>query len=445
MKSTKIFVVEDDVIYAKLLEHKLKQDPTNQVEIYTNGSDLLNNLYKKPALITLDYKLPDIPGEEVLESVLKNYPDIPIIVISGQEDIKTAVSLLKEGAYDYVVKDDEAIERIENLIVNIKEKLALSQEVDLLRSQIIDKYGFDNLVGKSSVMQKVYHTMTKVVGTNINVSLHGEVGTGKGLIAKTIHYNSLRKEAPFITVDLRAIKPENIDADLFGLDKSMTADGAMKLGDLERANGGTIFFEGFEDIDEQLQFYIQKILQNKEIVRVGGVESIPIDIRVIMSYNGTLSDLVVKGKIREQQYYRTMGVPIEIPSLRERESDIILLAKKFMDGFVKSNQMETKILTKDAQTKLLNYPYTGNVQELKAIVELATVMSSENIIMDEDISFNSSNNLTEFLFEEKTLKDYTRGIIKHFLEKYDNNVLLVADKLDVGKSTIYRMIKNNEI
>ncbi len=140
-----------------------------------------------------------------------------------------------------------------------------------------------------------------------------------------------------------------------------------------------------------------------------------------------------------------MGVPIDIPPLREREFEVILLAKKFIDSFVASNNLDPISLNSDAQDKLMNYPFTGNVQELKAVVELATVMSSNNIITDNDITFNSSNNLSDFLFEEKTLKDYTRGIIKHFLDKYENNVLLVAEKLDVGKSTIYRMIKNNEI
>jgi len=417
----------------------------NDIEIFTNGLDALNNLYKNPDIITLDYTLPDIAGEEVLEGILKVNPETPVVVVSGQEDIKTAVSLLKEGAYDYIVKDSEAMERIAKLIVNIKEKLSLTREVARLKNQILVKYKFDNLIGKSNVMQKVYHTIEKAIKTNINVSLHGEVGTGKEMIAKTIHYNSTRRAEPFISVDLRAIKPEMLDKELFGIDSSINNQKTAKVGLLERANKGTFYLEGFEDIDEQLQFYMQKILQNKEIIRVGGVESVSIDIRVIISYNGSLSDLVSKGKIKEQQYFRTMGVPIEIPSLRERGSDIVLLAKSFVDNFVESNGLDPVTINSEAQDKLINYPYTGNVQELKAVIELATVMSSGNIICEEDISFNSSNNLSDFLFEEKTLKDYTRGIIKHFLGKYENNVLVVADKLDVGKSTIYRMIKNREI
>ena len=436
MKNTKIFVIEDDLI---------KLDPINEVEIFTSGKEALDNLHKNPSIITLDYTLPDISGKELINGILKFNPELPIVVVSGQEDINTAINLLKEGVYDYIVKDNEAMERISKLIINIKEKLALTKEVISLRNQIFEKYEFDNLIGKSSVMQKVYQTMEKAIKTNINVSLHGEPGTGKEMIAKTIHYNSLRKDEPFVSIDLRAISPEVIDKELFGIDRRISENGFPKIGFLERANKGTIFIEGFEDLNEQLQFYLQKILQNKEIVRVGGVEPIPIDIRIIISYNGILSELVSRGKLKEQQYFRTMGVPIDIPPLREREFDVILLAKKFIDSFVASNNLDPISLNSDAQDKLMNYPFTGNVQELKAVVELATVMSSNNIITDNDITFNSSNNLSDFLFEEKTLKDYTRGIIKHFLDKYENNVLLVAEKLDVGKSTIYRMIKNNEI
>ncbi|MCK5907571.1 MAG: sigma-54-dependent Fis family transcriptional regulator, partial [Flavobacteriales bacterium] len=313
------------------------------------------------------------------------------------------------------------------------------------KNVIIDKYNFNKLIGESQEIQKVYNSIEKIIDTNINVSLHGEPGTGKEMVAKVIHYNSERKLMPFISIDLRAIKYDARDVELLGVDNSVRDDKNNQIGFLERANGGTIFIEGFEDINERFQFYLQKILQNKEIIRVGGIESIPLDVRIITSYNHSLSELVKQEKVKELQYFRTMGAPIEIPPLRQRGNDIIILAKKFINNFTTSNNMAVVTLNLDAQDKLINHPYTGNVQELKAVIELATVMCNNNTITEDDIKFNSTKGISDFLLDEKTLKDYTRGIIKHFLTKYDDNVLLVAEKLDVGKSTIYRMLKNHEI
>ncbi|MCK5781787.1 MAG: sigma-54-dependent Fis family transcriptional regulator [Flavobacteriales bacterium] len=445
MEQIKIFIVEDDKAYAKLLENKFKEDKTHLVEVFSTGGELLKNLYKKPSIITIAYRLPDISAEELLDSVLKRNINTPVVVISGQEDIKIAVSLLKEGIYDYVVKDSETIGRLDNMISNIKDEIFHKIEVDRLQKELIEKYLFENLIGQSGSMKKVHRTIVKAANANINVSLHGEVGTGKGLIAKTIHYNSSRKEHPFISIDLRAISPGNIDTELLGVDKSLSADGFVKVGLLERANQGTVYIEGFEYVNQQLQYYIQRILQHNEIVRVGGVEPSPLDIKVIVSYDGPLTELVARGKIKEQHYYRTMGIPIDVPPLRDRENDTIILANKFIQTFVKDNNMEVKALSPDAVEKLLSNSFLGNVQELKAIIELAAVMSVGNLIDADDLSLKSANNLSDFLSEEKTLKDYTYGIIKFYLDKYDNNILKVAGKLDIGKSTIYRMLQHGDV
>jgi len=414
------------------------------VEVYANGRDALNNMYKNPSFVTLDYSLPDISGEEVLRKMRGINSELPVVVVSSQEDVSTAIGLLRDGAYDYVVKNQGTNEHIKKVLRNVKEKIKLHLELTQLKDQVAAKYSFNNLIGHSESINRVYNLINKASGANINVSLHGEIGVGKELIAKTIHYNSIRKDEPFIAVDLRSLRVENFSKEVFG-EEFHNGDSKPKIGYLERANKGTLFLEGFEDLDKQSQILLEKFLQTKEFFRVGGSTPHRLDIRLIMSYNSTLAELVSKEKIVEHHYYKTMGIPIDIPPLRERDSDVIFLANKFIRDFATSNNLEIPELSPKAKDKLLNYNYPGNVQELKAIIELAVVMSSGSRIEDSDVNFNSSNGLSKFLFEEKTLKDYTRGIIKHFLQKYDNNVLLVADKLDVGKSTIYRMIKNKEI
>ncbi len=198
-------------------------------------------------------------------------------------------------------------------------------------------------------------------------------------------------------------------------------------------------------MDMNMQAKLLRVIQEKEIIRVGGNRPIKFDARIIVATNKILSQEVHKGNFREDLYYRLLGLPIELPPLRFRGNDIIILAKHFMDDFCKENKMPVMKITQDAQNKLLRYPYPGNVRELKAIVELACVMSNTDTIETDHISFNSTDTKSDFLVEEDTLEGYNRKIIRFYLQKHNNNVLLVAKKLDIGKSTIYRMIKNKEV
>ena len=445
MENRGIFIVGNDLLFSKSIKKEIGLSSKHKIEIFNNYQDAINKVSKTTSIVILDTIDLDEPASEILVNIKNVNPATLVIIISDDKSPNTIVNLLKNGAYDYVIKNGNTPSKVAKIIHEICDNKTFETDYSKFKNVIIDKYNFNKLIGESQEIQKVYDSIEKIIDTNINVSLHGEPGTGKEMIAKVIHYNSERKFMPFISIDLRAIKYDARDVELLGVDNSIRDDKNNQIGFLERANGGTVFIEGFEDINERFQFYLQKILQNKEIIRVGGIESIPLDVRIITSYNHSLSELVKQEKIKELQYFRTMGVPIDIPSLRQRGNDIIILAKKFMNNFTASNNLESVTLNLDAQDKLINHPYTGNVQELKAVIELATVMCNNNTITEEDIKFNSTKGISDFLLDEKTLKDYTRGIIKHFLTKYDDNVLLVAEKLDVGKSTIYRMLKNHEI
>ncbi|MEM9299470.1 MAG: sigma-54 dependent transcriptional regulator [Bacteroidota bacterium] len=442
----KIFIVEDDPSYTKFLQYVLSLNPDFELSIFETGKDCIENLYKEPAIITLDYTLPDMPGEQVLSEIQKYNSSIQVIIISAQEKIGTAVELLKMGAYDYIIKDEETKERLLNTVNNARKNLSLVKEIDHLKQEISEKYEFDNsIVGNSSALKKVFSLLEKAVKTNITVSVTGETGTGKELVAKAIHYNSPKKKKPFVAVNITAIPKELMESELFGHEKgAFTGAATRRIGKFEEAEGGTIFLDEIGEMDLNLQSKLLRVLQERELTRVGGNEVIKLDIRLIVATHRDLTEEVKNGNFREDLYYRLLGLPIQLPPLRDRDKDIILLAKYFLKTFAEENNLSELTLSANAQEKLMSYPFPGNVRELKSIIELAAVMANGSEVLDEDISFNSVSKETNFLFEEMSLRSYTFKIIRYYLDKYDGNVLKVAEKLDIGKSTIYRHLKEME-
>lgn len=442
-----IFIVEDDPWYGEILAYHLSLNPELEIERYTNGKDCMASLHKKPNLITIDFSLPDINGMELFKKIKAVYADIPIIVISAQEDVGTAVELLRMGATDYLVKDDNTKDLLWNAVNRIRENQLLKKEVEHLREELGHKYDFDKIIkGSSPAIQKVFVLMEKAAKTNINVSVTGETGTGKELVAKSIHYNSERKKKPFVAVNMAAIPGELIESELFGHEKgAFTGAVTRKIGKFEEANKGTIFLDEIAELDLSLQSKILRVLQERELVRIGGNEMVKLDVRIVVATHKNLAEEVRKGNFREDLYYRIMGLPVELPPLRERGNDILLLAKHFLDDFCKENKMEPQIISGCAKEKLMTYNFPGNIRELKAMMDLAAVMSNGTEVTESDITFAAAKGNEFFLADEKTLKEYSNHIIQHFLKKYDNNVLLVADKLDIGKSTIYKMLQLKEI
>ncbi len=447
MGTLTIFVVEDDLLYSNIIEYHLSLNPDYHVRKFHTGEELLNNLYLNPAVITIDYSLPDMKGDQLLKKIKNFNPDIPVIVISGQEDISTAVSLLKEGAYDYIVKNDDTKDHLWNTLRNLKENLQLRKEVDTLRKEVHHKYTFENSIkGNSPALQKIFSLIEKAAQTNINVSISGETGTGKEVVAKAIHYNSERKNKPFVAVNMTAIPRELMESELFGFEKgAFTGALNRRIGKFEEAEQGTIFLDEIGEMDINMQSKLLRVLQEKEVTRIGGNNTVKIDVRIVVATHKNLSEEVKKGNFREDLYYRLLGLPISLPPLRDRGNDILLLATYFLESFCKENKLPKLTISTEAKEKLLKYPYPGNIRELKAIIDLAAVMAAGESIKGDDIIFSSLNNFSDFMIEETTLSEYTKRIIKHFLNKYDNNVLKVAAKLDIGKSTIYKMIKDNEI
>jgi DNA-binding NtrC family response regulator len=442
----KIFVVEDDPAYTKFLKYVLELNPDYEVQFYTSGKECLANLYKNPAVVTLDYSLPDMPGEKVLSQIRSHDPNINVIIVSAQEKIHTAVELLKLGAYDYIAKDHETKDRLLNSIHNARNRTSLIKEIDHLKKEISEKYTFEkSIIGTSPAIKRVFSLLEKAVQTNISVSITGETGTGKELVAKALHYNSKRKNKPFVAVNIAAIPRDLIESELFGHEKgAFTGAITRRIGKFEEAEGGTIFLDEIGEMDMNLQAKLLRVLQEREITRIGGNQVIKLDVRIIAATHKDLSEEVKGSRFREDLYYRLLGLPIMLPPLRERGQDAIIIAKHFLDQFALDNGMQKFKISPEAQEKLLQYPFPGNIRELKSVIELAAVMAEEQELRPQDISFNSTTRMESFLYQEMSMQEFMYRIIRHYLNKYDNNVLEVARRLDIGKSSLYRYLKEME-
>ena len=447
MENYSIFIVEDDLWYGEILEYHLSLNPDYHITRFETGKDCLANLHRKPSLITLDYSLPDTTGLDLFNQVRALNPDIPVIMISGQEDISTAVKMLKLGVSEYLVKDDNTKDLLWNAVIRIRENQLLKKEVETLKEELVQKYDFEKIIkGSSPAIKKVFAMMEKATRTNINVSVTGETGTGKELVAKAIHYNSERRKKSFVAVNMAAIPSELLESELFGHEKgAFTGAMARKIGKFEEANKGTLFLDEIGEMDLNLQSKLLRVLQERELIRVGGNEKVILDVRLVVATHKNLADQVANGLFREDLYYRIMGLPVELPPLRDRGNDILLLAKFFLDDCCKDNKLPALTLCTEAKDKLMAYNYPGNVRELKAMMDLAAVMSDGKEVMPSDITFTSSRSSDFLLQQEKTMKEYSIHIIQHYLKKYDQNVVQVANMLDIGKSTIYKMIQQKEI
>lgn len=445
-KAFKIFVVEDDEWYSRLLVHTLSLNPDYEIQSFGTGKDCLANLHQEPDIITLDYRLPDMKGLEVLKQIKEINEDIQIILISEQIDIEVVVTLLQHGAYDYIVKSKDIRERLLNTVNNIRQGSNLKKEIVNLRQEVKKKYTEQNtIIGNSAATRKVYELIEKAIRTNITVTITGETGTGKELVAKAIHYSSNRSKQPFVAVNVAAIPKELIESELFGHEKgAFTGAAFRRIGKFEEADGGTLFLDEMAEMDISLQAKLLRALQEKEIIRIGSNTPVKFDCRIIIATNKDLQDEIKKGNFRQDLYYRLFGLPIELPPLRERENDVIILAKHFIQVFCKENKMGTKTLTPEASAKLLSYSFPGNIRELKSVIELAVTLADQNEISTDHIVLGRGQDLLDDIFsKELSLREYDIRIVRKFLEKYDNNIKLVAEKLDLGVATIYRMLKED--
>jgi len=342
IKPLKIFVVEDDEWYCNFLEYNLKLNEENHVRKFQNAKEFLRALPENPDVVTLDYSLPDMDGDEVLKRIKEHSSDIFVLAISGQEDVSTAVDLLRLGAYDYIVKDDDTRDRLLNIVNRIRDNIELREEVSTLRKEVEKKYDFSNsIIGNSPAITQTFKLIEKACKSKITVSITGETGTGKEVVAKSIHYNSDKKKRPFIPVNVSAIPKDLIESELFGHEKgAFTGATGRRIGKFEEASGGTLFLDEIGEMDVNLQAKLLRVLQERELTRVGGNTNVKIDVRVICATHRNLADEVKNGTFREDLYYRLLGLPITLPPLRERGKDVVLIANHFIKMYCTDHKIK---------------------------------------------------------------------------------------------------------
>lgn len=390
-KLIKIFTIEDDLFYGNMIKHALEKVPEYEVTLFTSGKDFLDHLHEGPDVVTIDHNLPDYSGLEILEKIQDYNENIATVIVSGQEDVGVAVNAYKKGANYYIIKNPDALAELELCLGKLVNQIGLQREVEDLREQIIDRHKYDTIIGDSPAILKVVRLLQKIENNNIQVLITGESGTGKEVIARSIHYNSNRKKKPFVAVNVSAIPEDLIESELFGHEKgSFTGATGRRIGKFEEASGGTILLDEIGEMDINMQTKLLRVLQEKVVSRIGSNKEIPVDARILAATNKNLAQRVKEGLFREDLYYRLQGFILELPPLRERENDIIILARHFLESFIKQNKIDQKTFNKDAVEAMLSHPWPGNVRELKSFVERAALISDAERITAEDLLFSPS-------------------------------------------------------
>ena len=384
----RIFIVEDDLMVASLLKQALSKNDKYELHHFNNAEDCINNLHLNPDIVTVDYNLPGMDGLTLMSRIKTYNQNIMVIICSAQESVEVVISSYRNGAQDYILKNDNMMADVERSVNNLAMSVVLRKEVELLQDQIIDRNRYSNIIGNSQPILRVLRLIQKVEKNNMMVLVTGQSGTGKELVASALHYNSTRARKPFVIVNMGAIPDELVESELFGHEKGAFTDARDKrIGKFEEADGGTIFLDEIGEMDMGLQSKLLRVLQEKEVTRIGSNKTMKLDFRLIAATNKNLTQEVKEGRFREDLFYRLQGFLIHLPPLKERGDDIILLAKHFLETFCKQNKLPQFTISKEACKFMLEYAWPGNVRELKSIVERAALMAENNTITVEDLTF----------------------------------------------------------
>jgi len=392
-----------------------------------------------------DVKMPEMDGIELLKLIKGTRPDVMVILMTAFGSIETAVEAMKMGATDYITKPVNLDELILHIARAQKENLLL-RENQLLRLEVKKKFEFSNIVGKSKKMQEVFSLIEKVAPSNSTVIIYGGSGTGKELVAKAIHYNSPRANQPFIPFNCGAIPETLVESVLFGHTKgAFTGAIQAKRGLFEEAHGGTLFLDEISVVLPSVQVKLLRVLQEKEVMRVGSTERTKIDVRVIAATNEDLESNMKQGRFREDLFYRLHVFPIFLPSLRDRKEDIPLLAYHFLDRSTKETLKQIKGISKEAMNLLLEYEWPGNVRELEHAIEGAVIMSDQETLIPQDLPKTlregSSDLIKKGLKERKSLEAIKGEYIREILKETGGNKKVAAELLKVNPRTLYRFEK----
>lgn len=441
-----ILVVDDDVEMREMVHDVLKARG-HQVTTAGSGQEALTLVAQSDfAVVLTDLRMKGMGGTELLTEIKRVYPDIGVILMTAFGSVETAVEAMKHGASDYLTKPVKS-EEIVRVVERVVRETALRREVSRLRKEVSKEYSFHQILGKSKAIQAVFDLIRRVADSPTNVLITGESGTGKELVAKAIHYNSDRREAPFIPVNCAAIPEQLLESELFGHMRGAFTDAKMdKRGLFEEAQKGTVFLDEISELPLMLQAKILRVIQEKEIRRVGATKPISIDVRIIAATNLNLNVEVKAKRFREDLYYRLNVIELKLPPLRERREDIPLLVEAFLKKCGDARGKEMKGVSESALAMLMDYAWPGNVRELENVIERAVTLSLGEKIGPNDLppAVQGARGDRRVLDEaaEKTLSlhEIEKEYIKKILEKMGGNKYQAAHALGIDRKTLYRKL-----
>jgi len=458
--SARILIVDDEEIVIRSCL-RILSDSSYEVDSVQDGAEALRRVDETDYdIIILDIMMPGIDGLEVLQQVKERHPDVDVIMVTGLSQIQTAVKAMKLGAFDYLAKPFDPDE-LKHVVDRALERRRLLQENRDLKSEVSSKYHFENIIGSSPPMQSVYGLIAKCAPTNSTVLITGESGTGKEMIARAIHYNSLRKDAPFVTVDCNTLSEHLLESELFGHVKgSFTGAVANKRGMFEIANNGTLFLDEFGNIPLSTQAKLLRVIQEREFRAVGSTGTQKTNVRLVTATNKDLKALVAEGLFREDLYYRINVFPIHSPALRERRDDIPALAFHFLKIFCNELEKPVSGISAGAMSLLMNYDWPGNVRELENTMHRAAILASDNIIRQAHLVniFNASpqsdievprtsEDLKRIkkIVREKSVEEVEKLFIQETLKRNDSNVTRSAEETGMQRSNFQALMKKYNI
>lgn len=450
-----VFIVEDEPANAQMLELWVSKRWGYNSRLFETGEECLKNLQDSPDLVLLDLMLPGMKGEDVLSGIKATYPDLPVIILSAQDDVERAVQTLRLGATDYYGKPID-FPRLGNAVKNALQLGELSREVQRLREQTAKIFHFDNMVSNSGQMQEVFRLVDKVKDSDICVLIMGESGTGKELVSKAIHHNGIRKKGPFVVVNCASIPHDLLESELFGHERgAFTGAVQRRIGRFEQANSGTLFLDEIGELDMSLQAKLLRVIQTKQFERVGGNETLTSDVRVISATNRDLQKAVQTKQFREDLYFRLSTFPIVIPPLRDRRSDILLLAEHFLTKYTQEEGKAKRGFSKQALRLMYQYHWPGNVRELENAVQRAILMSDGDTVTERDLplavqTLGSDENAeatggSAFGNGIRPFEQFKEEVIRHALKITEGNIVEAARQLKLGRATLYRLMKKYKI
>jgi DNA-binding NtrC family response regulator len=452
-----ILIIEDDRAQREALAEILAGEGF-EVETAPDGETGLARLQETSFDVVLtDLALPGLGGMEVLKYLVRHRPDALCIIITGYATIKNSVTAMRLGAYDYLAKPIDPQE-LRLVLKRALEHKHLKQENLHLKKQLYKRFGFANIIGTSEPITQVFDLIQKVADADSTMLILGESGTGKELITRAIHYNSPRRQGPLIPVNCAAIPEELLESELFGHERgAFTHAVRTRLGRFEQANGGTIFLDEIADMSPSLQVKILRVLQDRAFERIGGVKTIRVDIRVIAATNQNLEGMVKQGRFREDLFYRLNVIPIHVPPLRERTSDIPLLANHFLQEFSRKKKKPLKRLSPEVMGLLLHYPWPGNVRELENLMERLVILSEGEVVEVSDLPERlrtvlppaATPGLASFpdqgVHLTLAVHEFERQLILKALEKSDWVKSRAAQLLHLNRTTLIEKMKKQKI